>query len=462
MHALIQRSLESRLNQLQQKILSEGLPVLIVFEGNSGRVIGRVNSELIRCLEPRGVIYNHFDPADAGGPRSILEFLQNTPGKGQIGLCDRSWYSSIIERYHGGGRNKELDRLLDMGNDFEKYLALNGVLLIKILLMADGSAADEYGPVTEKTSFLSADHIDPERYSEAMFDRILKRTDTEHAPWDTVTAGDIRRTVPETTETIVKRIEDRLSSEPPAYVPPEIRESYPNPRREFLFDEECAPYEEVMNELSERLGELQSALSVSDRSLVICFEGWDAAGKGSCIKHLCHALNPKGYKVIQIRAPTEEETKHTYLWRFIGGIPAKGRITVFDRSWYGRMMVEPIEGFCTEEEYRRSPFEINTFEKIMVGSGIILLKFWLDITPDEQLARFMKRTKDPLKQWKMTDEDWRNRSKWNEYEAHVDVMMGSTNTDRAPWTVIGSDSKRYARVKVLKTVVETLEKELNI
>jgi len=201
-------------------------------------------------------------------------------------------------------------------------------------------------------------------------------------------------------------------------------------------------------------------LSVSGRSLVVCFEGWDAAGKGSCIKHLCHALNPRGYAVYQTKAPTEEESKHTYFWRFLKGIPDRGHITVFDRTWYGRMMVEHIEGFCTEEEYRRSPFEINSFERMMVSDGMILLKFWLDISPDEQLARFNCRMGDPLKQWKMTDEDWRNRSKWDEYDAHVDAMIESTNTDHAPWTVINAASKQYARVEVLRTVVSALKKEL--
>jgi polyphosphate kinase 2 (PPK2 family) len=201
-------------------------------------------------------------------------------------------------------------------------------------------------------------------------------------------------------------------------------------------------------------------LSLSDRSMVVCFEGWDAAGKGSCIKHLCHALNPRGYEVFQTKAPTEEESRHTYLWRFCKGIPTKGHITVYDRTWYGRMMVEHIEGFCTEEEYRRSPIEINTLEKIMVNNGAILLKFWLDITPEEQLRRFKKRADDPLKQWKITEEDWRNRAKWDEYDSHVDAMIESTNTDRAPWTVVDSNNKKHSRITVLKTVVDVLREEL--
>ena len=166
------------------------------------------------------------------------------------------------------------------------------------------------------------------------------------------------------------------------------------------------------------------------------------------------------FRSFQTKVPTEEEISHTYLWRFLRGIPEKGRITVFDRTWYGRMMVEHIEGFCTEEEYRRSPAEINAFEKMIVNNGAILVKFWLDITSDEQLVRFNDRANDPLKQWKITEDDWRNRSKWDEYDEHVDIMMESTNTDHAPWVVVDANNKKRARVKVLETVVEALREEL--
>ena len=463
MHALIPERLEAELNQLQQSILSEGLPVLVIFEGSSGRVIGRVNSELIRCLEPRGVVYTHFDPA--GGPITMTDFLQRTPGEGQIGLFDRSWYSAMIEAYSGSEDQDELDRMLESYNGFERYLVRNGVLLIKILLRATAAAVEEYGPQygpsVQKNSFLSMDHIDPAKYREAMFNHVYEKTDTEHAPWNKIIVRDIGETVLETAETIAAAIRDRIKNGPPAQAPREIDLRYPDPRKGKERDAECVPYEDMMNKLSEELGELQMDLSLSGRSLAVCFEGWDASGKGSCIKHLCHALNPRGYEVFQTKAPTEEELKHTYLWRFSKGVPKNGRITIFDRTWYGRMMVEHVEGFCTEEEYRRSPSEINVFEKIMANNGTILLKFWLDITPDEQLRRFKKRADDPLKQWKITDEDWRNRAKWDEYEKHVGVMMRSTNTDHAPWTVVDSNDKKYARVKVLKTVVGALREELN-
>ena len=464
MEALIPEVLMNELNQLQQMVLTKRLPVLVLFEGSSGRVLGRVNSELIRCLEPRGVIYTHFDPTSYGGPIPILSFFQRMPGKGQIGLFDRSWYSSIIEQYNGNEKSKELEMMLEVSNGLERYLILNGVLLIKISLMVPPPSwkefVDQYAPRASRKSFLSMDHIDPEKYNEKIFDKVYEKTNTDYAPWNTIQVKDVRTTVLETAETIMKAIRKRLVSELPVNALPEIEHTYANPRKEIDFDKKCPDYEDRIYELSEKLGELQTKLAQSDRSMVVCFEGWDASGKGSCIKHLCHALNPRGYDVYQTKAPVEEESNHTYLWRFIKGIPEKGHITVFDRTWYGRMMVEHIEGFCTEEEYRRSPVEINAFEQILTNSGTILLKFWLDITPEEQLARFEKRTDDQLKQWKITEEDWRNRAKWDAYSEHVDIMLESTNTEHAPWSVIEANNKKYTRVTVLETVVKALKKEL--
>lgn len=464
MRALIPDELLSELNQLQQKILTEGLAVLILFEGSSGRVIGRVNSELIRCLEPRGVVYGHFDPSEAKSPASMLDFLKHTPCMGQIGLFDRSWYSSIVERYNDKDREKELEHMLGTANRLERYLTRNGVLLIKIFLRSPEPVlkkyGDQYGPKAPKRSFLSLDNVDPAKYREVMLDRVYSKTDTEYAPWDTVHVGEIEDTVTETVRTIMERAEDRLRKGAPEPDVPEMERIYGNPRRDADTGGDIAHYENIINDLSEKLAELQMSLSLSKRSLIVCFEGWDAAGKGSGIKHLCHALNPRGYAIYPTKAPSEEESKHTYLWRFLRGIPEKGHITVYDRTWYGRMMVEPIEGFCTEEEYERSPAEINAFEKMMADSGVIIVKFWLDISSDEQLKRFEKRKRDPLKQWKLTDEDWRNRLKWDEYSEHVDAMIESTNTEYAPWTVVDANNKKYARVKILETVAEALEREL--
>jgi len=466
MQALMPYCLECELNKMQQRILTEGLPVLILFEGSSGRAIGTVIKEFMRCLEPRGVIYTHFDPTEKETPRSMMDFLQRTPGKGQIGLFDRSWYSFMVERHHKIRDPDDLERMIDVSNGFERYLTMNGVLVIKIFLRATDSAVakfgSQYGPRTPKISFLSMDHINPSKYKQIMFgQQVYERTDTEWAPWNKIMVRELGETFLDAAETIMRVIDERLNEKPPVSAPREIDRKFNNPREEAKFCGTCDHYEIIMNDLSEQLGVLQMDLSLSNRSLIVCFEGWDASGKGSCIKHFCHALNPRGYAVFQTKAPSQEELDHTYLWRFVKGIPKKGHIAVFDRTWYGRMLVEHIEGFCTEQEYGRSPIEINAFENMIVGDGTILLKFWLDITPEEQKKRFKKRMNDPLKQWKITDEDWRNRSKWKEYDAHVDAMLTSTNTETAPWVVVDANSKKHARIIVLQTIVDALKKELN-
>lgn len=451
------------LNRMQLELYSEGVPVLIVFEGSSGRIIWRVINEIIRTLEPRGVEYHHFDPQAENNPNSVLDFLKYTPGAGKISLYDRSWYSLMIDRYSDD--EEWLDCHLENINRYEDYLTDNGVLLIKILLRATPSILErygsEYGPDDSAgKTYLSADHIDPVKYRAMMLDRIYNRTDTESCPWSQIISGNLSETASAVVEEIIERMKSSVKKNSKSKYADQERK-YPNPRDNIDLSVKCKDYGESLAELSEELAELQMKLAEGNRSVVLGFEGWDAAGKGSCIKHLCHALNPRGYRISQTKTPTEDELAHTYLWRFCDSIPSAGRITIFDRTWYGRMMVEPIEDLCTREEYDRAASEINYFERIMHNNNTIIIKFWLDISKEEQLKRFEKRRDDPLKRWKITDEDWRNRSKWDEYDRYVDAMIESTNTEYAPWTVIGSDDKKYARVKVMETVVKVLKEQLD-
>ena len=194
--------------------------------------------------------------------------------------------------------------------------------------------------------------------------------------------------------------------------------------------------------------------------VVILYEGWDAAGKGGNLKRLTANLDPRGYEVVPIAAPNDIEKSHHYLWRFWTELPKAGHITIFDRSWYGRVLVERVEGFCSETEWRRAYHEINDMEQHWTRFGAILLKFWVHIDRDEQLRRFHEREKTRYKRWKITEEDWRNREKWGEYEAAVEEMLFRTGTPHAPWTVIESNCKLHARIKVLKTVCQAMEARL--
>jgi polyphosphate kinase 2 (PPK2 family) len=212
-----------------------------------------------------------------------------------------------------------------------------------------------------------------------------------------------------------------------------------------------------------QLRELAYQLYEQKRTLVVVYEGWDAGGKGGNIKRVTERLDPRGYEVFSIAAPRGDDATHHYLWRFWRRLkpPDEKQVLIFDRSWYGRVMVERIEGFCTEAEWRRAYREINEFERQLVDTGGIVVKFWIQISPEEQLRRFEGRRDTPYKEWKLTDEDWRNRQKWDEYEQAVKDMLLRTSTITAPWTVVEGNDKKYARVKALRTLVETLSKELN-
>ncbi len=220
-------------------------------------------------------------------------------------------------------------------------------------------------------------------------------------------------------------------------------------------------------EYKKRLGHLQSRLYGLRRrareegtSMVLLFEGWDAAGKGGAIRRVVRALDARFYRVIAVGAPNDEERAHHYLWRFWRHVPRAGRVTVFDRSWYGRVLVERIEGFAMEAQWMRAYAEINDFEAELVGHGVVLQKFWIHITPEEQESRFKARAQTPLKSWKLTAEDWRNRERWDAYERAVNDMVERTSTPMAPWTLIEGNDKRYARVRVLEKVCEGLEAAL--
>ena len=220
-------------------------------------------------------------------------------------------------------------------------------------------------------------------------------------------------------------------------------------------------YEERLIRYQVALGQLAYQVYVQKRPVALVFEGWDAAGKGGAIKRLTERLDPRGYVVYPIAAPAGEDQTHHYLYRFWRRLPERGQIAVFDRSWYGRVMVERVEGFCTEAEWKRAYREINQFERQLVDFGAVIFKFWVHISKDEQLRRFQERENTPYKAWKLTAEDWRNREKWDLYEGAVEEMLLKTSTVTAPWTIVEGTDKAWARVKVLKTVVDTLSKELD-
>jgi polyphosphate kinase 2 (PPK2 family) len=213
----------------------------------------------------------------------------------------------------------------------------------------------------------------------------------------------------------------------------------------------------------ERLAQLRLTLGgqIGDRGigppLCVLFEGWDASGKGGAIKRLVAPMDPRHVRVVQFAAPTSDEKRHQFLWRFWPALPGAGGMAVFDRTWYGRVLVERVEGFATREQWLRAYDEINNFEKALVDDGMVLVKFWLHISEEERLKRFKRREKEPLKAWKLTDEDWRNRDRRSEYQQAVEDMIARTDQPGAPWHLIAAESKRFARVTVVETVIARIE-----
>jgi AMP-polyphosphate phosphotransferase len=219
-------------------------------------------------------------------------------------------------------------------------------------------------------------------------------------------------------------------------------------------------YTTSLDRLQSQLHLLGYQVYVRKRPVVLVFEGWDASGKGGTIKRLTAKLDPRGYTVWPIAAPQGEDKERHYLYRFWRRLPAKGEIAIFDRSWYGRVLVERVEGFCTEAEWARAYAELNQFERQLINSGMILLKFWMHITQEEQLKRFKERERTHYKSWKLTEEDWRNRGKWEDYQTAAEDLLLKTSTQKAPWTVVEANDKWHARIKVLNTVVDRLKRDL--
>ena len=308
------------------------------------------------------------------------------------------------------------------------------------------------------------------------YDRLLVHTDTANAPWTVVEGTDKLYATCKIISTMVERMERAVKE---VTKKEEEKKIIKDTGDEMEKQEETTSfrngvlqgidlsktiehdeYKKKKKELQKRLLTLQNKMYLKRVPVVLAFEGWDAGGKGGAIKRLTQAMDPRGYEVVPVAAPNDIEKAHHYLWRFWDKIPKAGHMAIFDRTWYGRVLVERIEGFAAEEEWSRAYSEINNMEEQFVNAGYIVLKFWIHIDKEEQERRFHERENTPEKQWKITEEDWRNRAKWDEYEKAVDEMIVRTSTADAPWIVVEGNSKYYARIKVLETVVNALEQRL--
>jgi len=475
-------ALDLRLAALQRRAKDLRIPVIIVFEGWDAAGKGTLINELILPLDPRGFnVYSTFAPNEQEALRPFLwRFWPHTPARGRIAIFDRSWYRRVLsDRVDGLVDDAALQQAYDDILSFERLLADDGAVLVKFFLHI---ARDEQRRRFKKlrknpaTAWRVTDE-DLRRHKQyrshlAAADDIMARTDSDFAPWTVVEAHDQRFAtlkilshVAAALERGIAAAERHVAPEPaPAPAPagpvPDALGATVLDNVDTSLALERDDYRRKLKRRQKRLRDLEHEIYDRRIPVVIVYEGWDASGKGGNIRRLTQNLDPRGYEVVPIAAPNDVEKAHHYLWRFWTQMPKAGHITLFDRSWYGRVLVERVEGFCAPAEWQRAFREINDMEHHLTDFGTVLLKFWLHIDPAEQLRRFREREKLPYKRWKITEEDWRNREKMEPYKTAIDEMLFRTSTPHAPWTIVEANCKWFARIKVLDTVVRAIEKRL--
>ncbi len=503
-YKVIMDDLELQLAALQREAKELDIPVAIAFEGWDAAGKGTMINTLIQALDPRGFIVHPI------GPPNIEEALRpflwrfwiKTPGKGRIAVFDRSWYGRVLVGRVDKLVEKDVwKRAYNEITSFERQLTDDGTLIIKFFLHISKKTQKKRFKKLQKSDVTKwkvtkedwKHHKQYDEYLEAT-EEMLAKTDTGFAPWTVVEAHNKRFATVKIFKTLIDSLEYKIeqvrqqkkrtqrAQEQVETLDDNLKQEQLQPEAEEELHE-AAPsldklsssvldkidlsvslskedYKDQLKAYQKRIFELEHEIYIKRIPVVILYEGWDAGGKGGNIRRLTQSMDPRGYEVIPVAAPNDVEKDHHYLWRFWMALPKAGHITIFDRTWYGRVLVERIEGFCREHEWKRAYQEINEMEEHITNFGAVMVKFWLHIDKEEQLRRFEARQQTPHKRWKITEEDWRNREKWDEYKEAIDEMLFRTSTVYAPWTVVEANSKYYARIKALKTVIDAIEEKL--
>jgi polyphosphate:AMP phosphotransferase len=452
-------------------------PVILIISGVDGAGKGETVNTLNFWMDPRNIhAHAMADPSDEELERPAMwRYWRKLPPRGSIGVFFGSWYSHPMRMHIDGGKSLDyLDSYLDDFLRFERMLADEGALILKFWLHL---SKDD---LKKRLTQLDKDKATTWRVGKKEWDRygryddlrpvaehVLRRTSTGHAPWIVVESADEKYRNLTVAKTLLKAVKARLETDAKpiaASVPVQALDHADGINLLNTLDYSKSldkkTYKEQLEHYQGRLNKLCRSKKFRNHSIVAVFEGNDAAGKGGSIRRVIGAMDSRMYNIIPIAAPTDEEKAQPYLWRFWRHLPGRGKAVIFDRSWYGRVLVERVEGYCSQADWMRAYSEINDFEEEMARHGIIVVKFWLSITDEEQLARFKEREATGYKRFKLTDEDWRNRDKWDAYSSAVCDMVERTSTEIAPWTVVEANSKYYARIKVLKTLCKRLETEL--
>ncbi len=467
-----------QLVQLQLELKHAPFKVMLILAGPEGSGRGNLLNTLAEWLDPRGVdTFSYHAPTDdeRAHPHQ-WRFWRSLPGIGRIGLYAGSWYTETLREEARSERAlSHVAREAERIRDFEKLLVDGGTLIIKVWLDLSKEAQGRRLRTLRADPATAWRVSDEDWHHHQIYDRLAKtarliraKTNRPRAQWTLVAAEDERARDLAVAQLIVARFrqQQRLFARhaaPPRPAPPRsLRPAGLRRLRALPLDQELS--ESDYDELRERaLGRLNRAVRealAAGRSIVFVFEGWDAAGKGGAIRRLTSAIDPRDYRVIPVAKPTVEEKHAHYLWRFWRDMPRDGRVAVFDRSWYGRVLVERVEGFCRPDEWKRAFAEINALERELTDHGTIVVKYWLHISHAEQLRRFRDREAAPHKRHKLNAEDWRNRRQRSAYEIAIGDMLALTDKKNAPWHLIPADNKRYARIEVLRLATRRIEAAL--
>jgi polyphosphate:AMP phosphotransferase len=464
--------------QVQRDLAESGLAPIVLISG--GDEIGKVQllDLLLGWLDARGVEATALGkPSDEEAERPrFWRYWRVLVPSGRLSILLGSWYTQpIVARAYERIEDVAFEREMRRIRDFERMLVLENVPVIKFWLHLSKSVQRKrlqklrQDPkmrwlVSEEAWVYFKKYDKFRRTSEAA----LRVTSTGVAPWHIVESRNARYRNVTVATTLIRALRESIDAAKAQRAKTSKRKpALPRPRKFNVIRQldltqklENGDYERQLERYSTRIPRLVRQLHDAGRSLILVFEGPDAAGKGGVIRRLTGAMDARLYQVRSVAAPTDEEAAHPYLWRFWRHLPRLGRVTIYDRSWYGRVLVERVEGFASREAWSRAYAEINDFEAQLHEFGTIVLKFWLAISAEEQLQRFRDRQTTPYKQYKLTEEDWRNRKKWDAYEAAACDMIERTSTESAPWVLVEADDKRWARVKVLRTVAKELARAL--
>ncbi|MDD5304902.1 MAG: polyphosphate:AMP phosphotransferase [Elusimicrobia bacterium] len=466
--------LRTRLLKAQHALAGTSLRLVVIVGGVEGGGKTEVARRFLDWLDPRGLrVESYGDPSDEEDERpEYWRYWRTLPSSGRGAVLVGSWYTRpIVRRAFKQIGSGAFDQALDRAMAFEAMLIREKTVMVKLWLHLSKkgqkrrfkeleSDRDTAWRVTKQDWEFSKKY---DRFREVC-ERALTKTSVAEAPWTVIEATDRRYRDLAAGEAVLAAIEGALKrASAPAPKPASDRSKPPKVSvlsrldlTKRLADDHAKKFEKQQT----RVALLSRLLRDEGRSLICAFEGVDAAGKGGAIRRLLGAIDVRNARVMAVAAPTDEERAHPYLWRFWRNLPRLGHATIYDRTWYGRVLVERVEGFCAVEDWKRAYAEITAFEAELAEAGTIVCKFWLQISPEEQLRRFKDRVKTPFKQYKITEDDWRNRGKWDAYQAAAIDMIEKTSAPDAPWTLIEAEDKRWARLHVMKTVADRLEEEL--